>query len=584
MLELNELVDTILLSQTSCNEDFEMFLSMLILHLREHPSHWGKMKGRIYSQLGPNKLKDLNEIGLTHVMTLFLALTGISFDEVPKKMISVVENLRIEQRNTNLVWNAYAVLIIIHVREGRSIEKITPLMLQMLQDAASDEKTFFLIKNFVLNFEHIIKFSKNMHLSQWLLINTWFPKYVATCYYVDLKVAMDVILYVLDSVSNSDSWLLWESSFRQYICPSLKQLSNASKAPDVIGKIAGKLFLLVPNLGSEFFNYFNSENISAKISYQFLNLILDHYPNNFGFTPQQESVVIQSWLKICLLTSNVDEHFTNNVSKLDSFPATLKQHLTNSKNPVRAFIEYLGSDVRQHALSNDIIKLCDISFGRIDKWLTNYVTHPEDEAIIFHIYCHISLAFLHCGILLYDRNKGMSPLTKLVQVVLLPNSFLIGKAPHIFILNAVKKTWHIFFEAIVKLNIIPDTFLERTLRDMIVKYMPYFSTTESPIIKCFESDITTASVILEKLSNLYFRQPVKESDANVLKALHIVSHFMQSTTSATSMTLVLNLFRVILSFLMGDIKKNVFNVERMRGVGCDENLRLLLEKLENSLK
>lgn len=110
-LQLNEVMDSILHSPKDCNEDFEIFVGILIAHLREHPSHWGKMKGRIYSQLGPNKVKDLNETGVMHVMLLFLSLASINFEEMSKKITSFVENLPIEKRNTLYIWNIYTVFV-----------------------------------------------------------------------------------------------------------------------------------------------------------------------------------------------------------------------------------------------------------------------------------------------------------------------------------------------------------------------------------------------------------------------------------------------------------------------------------------
>ncbi|XP_018578603.1 protein MMS22-like [Anoplophora glabripennis] len=649
-LQLNEIIDSLLSSPKECNDDFEIFVGMLILHLRAHPTHWGKIKGRIYSQLGPNKVKDLNETGVTHVMVIFLSLASVNFNELSKKIISVLENLPMEKRNTHHVWNIYAIFMIRHVLEGRDLEGAAPFMLQLLRDAVNDQKTLRLVRDFIENFGHIINHSTNYQLHQWLLIDTWLPNYMAICYHSDLKAALDVLLCTLDKVSNPDSWSSWEPAFRDYVYPSMRQISTPS-APDTVGKIAGKLCLLMPNITNEAFNFFNSETIPPRISCQFLDKVLADFPNSFILTPSQELVVLQSWMKICLLTTDLYENLTLNVLKLDCFPATLKTHIGTSQDPVYAFIEYLGSDIKQHLHSNSMIKLCETCFGQIDKWLGQYLTQPDDETLVFRVYTCISLAFLHCGPLLYDRNKSTSPLTKLVQVLLLPTDFLIGKrVPHNFVLNAVKKTWHIFFEAIVKLNSDIDTFLERTLRDMVLKYMQYFSTADSPIIRCLENT-STAPILLDKISNSYFRHPVKESDANTLKVLKILSDFVQSTTSLPLMRLIINkclygLFEIVifhaqrnvalslikvltcsplypqvredfgksiitvtekhLAFntinyfqlmyvlakfipadvknLLGNIKQNVSNVERMRGVGFDKNLRTHFEKLEAAVE
>lgn len=535
--------------------------------------------------------------------------------------------------------------------DGRDLERAALLMVQMLHDAVNDQKLFHLIKDFIENFEHIINYSTNYQLHQWLLIGPWLSKYLAVCYHSDLKIALNILLSTLEKVNNADSWPVWKPAFRDCIYPSLKQIAGAPTIPDSVGKIAGKLCLLMPQVTNDAFNFFNSETMLPRVSCRFLGEVLADFPNSFILTKSQESVVLQSWVKICLSTTDLYEHLTLNVIKLDCFPATLKTHISMSRDPIYAFIEYLGSDIKQHSHSSNMIKLCEICFGQIDRWLGLYLAQPEDETMVFRIYTCISLAFLHCGSLLYDRNKSTSPLTKLVQVLLLPIDFLIGKkAPHAFVLNAVKKTWHIFFEAIVKINSDSDTFLERTLRDMILKYMQYFSTGDSPIIKCLEN-ISTAPVLLNKISSFYFKHPVKESDANILKVLKILSDFIQSTTSLLLMRLIINkclygLFEVVIfhsqrnvalsvikvvtcsplypqvkedfrnsviaitekhlafntinyfqlmyilakfipadvKHLLGNVKQHISNVERMRGVGFDKNLRTQFEKLESAVE
>lgn len=200
------------------------------------------------------------------------------------------------------------------------------------------------------------------------------------------------------------------------------------------------------------------------------------------------------------------------------------------------------------------------------------------------------------------------------------------------------------------MNTDSDMFLERSLRDMITKYMQYFSTSDSPIIKCIQNE-TTAPVALDKICNSYMRHPVKEPDANILKILKILADIAESTTSEILMRLIvtktlyglfevvifhaqrntaINVIRIITvsqtysqvrtefndvivaitekhmafntinyfqlmyilaKFIPNDVKnllprvkQQVVNVERLRGVGFDKNLRVQFEKLENVLK
>ncbi|KAJ8938592.1 hypothetical protein NQ318_020854 [Aromia moschata] len=589
--ECNDRIQNILWSLKDCTNDFDIFVSMLVFHLRNHPTHWGKMKGRIFSQLGPNKVKDLNEIGVTHVFLLLSSLSSINFEELSKKIVTIFDYLPPEKRTTSLVWTLYVVVIISHVRAGHNIEKIVPFMLQMLQDASNNQRHFHLIKEFVTDFKHVVNYSKNLHLHQWLLLNTWLSKYTATCYHSDMRASLDVLLYVLEKVSNADCWSSWESSFKEYVYPALKQLSCTTSPPDLVGKFCGKLCLLIPDIATSF-----------------LDVVLESFPGSFLLSSQQESSVVQSWFRICLLTVD-HRNLTRNVLKLDCFPLPMKSHLRNSEDPIYAFIEYLGSDVRQHSHSANINKLCELTFGQADKWLTPFLANPDDEATVFRIYTYISLAFLHCGVLLYDQEQEY--------------------------FSFDQRTWHIFFEAIVKLNDVPDMFLERVLR----RHGRQVHALLSHVGLAIKSPRCTSP------------RHAKEPDANMLKILNIISNFIQSTTSLPLMRIIVNktlvgLFEVIifhpqknqvmnlvkliassplfaqiktefntavlsvterqLAFntsnyfqlmfalakvvpneikgLLGDVKRHISSVERMRRRDSIKNLRVLFEKLEDTVK
>lgn len=109
--ELVDVVDTVLWSGKDCQYDFELFLAMLGAHLSEHPYHWGKMKGRIFSQLGPNKVKDLDDKGIFNMLLLYLALTKVSFEELVKKFVVFVEILPVDKQQSQLVWSFYAAFV-----------------------------------------------------------------------------------------------------------------------------------------------------------------------------------------------------------------------------------------------------------------------------------------------------------------------------------------------------------------------------------------------------------------------------------------------------------------------------------------
>ncbi|ENN73410.1 hypothetical protein YQE_09972, partial [Dendroctonus ponderosae] len=644
-LSIVEAIDNVMFCPKNSSEDFEMFVGILVFYLKEYPTHWGKIKGRIYSGLGPNKIKDLTETGIRHVMMLFLGLSSIYFEEIEKKMLAFLANLPKGKKYTVPVWNMYAAIVLKYVRESRSVEKLAPAISEMLQQAAASQKTFHLIKNFLENLESIINHSANMQLHQWLLFGNWLGQYQAVCYFPDLTYSLNVILRLLDKCSNADSWGCWEEFFKNTLYPNLKQLAAAANSPAVIGKIAGKLALSYNNIASEAFAYFTSETVSPKVASMFLEVVLDSYPDSLILTSQQEQILLQSWTNICFLTAEPQCELTKMIIKLDIFPPALKERLKTADDPMGSFLEYVGGN------SADCFKLTEVALVNLAKTLGQYLANPDSEQTVLGIYKYASLAFLSCGSLIYNRNKPVTILTKLVHILLFPNDFMLGKrALHNFVLSAVRKHWTVFFDAFVKLNGTSDPYLERTLRDMVIKYLPYFPSTDSPVVDCLKNE-KLSQVILEKISQSYFKLPIKESDANLLKALKIVSdvasttgslplfqrivretlyglfevvifhsqrssaiavikhitnsplfihvrpQFKQTVIEITDKNIALNtinyfqLMSCLSKFVPRDIrevletiKSHVGNVERLRGISYDRTLRLHLEKLEQSLQ
>ncbi|CAH1978934.1 unnamed protein product [Acanthoscelides obtectus] len=534
--EFFDLAEKILSNPKDCDESFEIFIGMLVCHLRNNPLHWGKMKGRIYSQLGPNKIKEMNEIGFVHIMLLFICLSSVQYAESQKKILTFMQFYP-PDRYLTVVWNVYTAFILTQVKEGHDIGETHLPCLQMLrQSVCSNQKHFHLVKDFLVNFEHILSLSKSMHLKQWLLFDFWLEKYFQSCYYADLKLGLDVILTTVQKVGTPDSWPYWEPTFKTHIYPMLMSLANLKNPPSIVGTIAGKIALLAPQMSKDIIEFFNSDSLTTVISLPFLRVVLN---NNFLLTSHQEILVIQSWFKICLLTLESTDDLTANVLRLDLLPKLLKTHLENTDDPVRGLIEYLGRELNLKTESANIHKLCDMTFGHASNWLHHFLTEPENEALVFRIYTYMSLAFHYCGTLLYQKSKSTCPAVRLLQTLYFPNSFLVGnKAPHPFILNAIKKSWGLLFEALATLNTDSDSFIDRTLKDMIVKYMPYFSTSDSPIISCLEKEKPCSSVILEKMYLCYMKHPVKEADDNILKVLRILSNIILSSTSFSLLQLI----------------------------------------------
>lgn len=111
MIKTLSLIESTEKSQTPFKDDFHCFVKILFHYLKNHPEQWSKVKGRIYSQLGPNKLKDLTEVGICHVLTLYLALSSLYSQEVEKKILVFLECLPKTIKHTQVIWGMYIAVV-----------------------------------------------------------------------------------------------------------------------------------------------------------------------------------------------------------------------------------------------------------------------------------------------------------------------------------------------------------------------------------------------------------------------------------------------------------------------------------------
>lgn len=90
---------------------FEYFVGMLAKHLSRHPSHWSKLKGRIYCRVPVHKINSLNEYGLRQIYVMFIALAPVDFEELTGRISSMLENLSPERRQCVTVCDLHCALV-----------------------------------------------------------------------------------------------------------------------------------------------------------------------------------------------------------------------------------------------------------------------------------------------------------------------------------------------------------------------------------------------------------------------------------------------------------------------------------------
>lgn len=119
---------------------------------------------------------------------------------------------------------------------------------------------------------------------------------------------------------------------------------------------------------------------------------------------------------------------------------------------------------------------------------------------------------------------------RLVNAFLLPMEVQMGRTPHPFVVGAVHRTWHRFMQGIYSLDPHGDAFLERTLKSLVVSYLPHFGLADNPILKCLDHD-GLAAFVLDKIALAFLGKSTKANDNGVAKALQTLQVAAHSTSS-----------------------------------------------------
>ncbi|XP_071455800.1 protein MMS22-like [Hetaerina americana] len=229
-----------------CNFDsfflFMKFLGIYLMRCRAEESslednesgvfrQWQQIRGRIYSKLGPAKVKGLSQCGLYRFISLFLMLS-ITADvkEVGKKMLEMLGMLQSwdpsgrDFPKRELVWQAYICLICLHVENDTDIAQVsTPLMAEVQAacyelaklsnsnsssssldswkiDTHNSEGFRKLLSLFTEGLNEIMELSPRMGLSEFSLIGPWLPQWLSACSLSAARRLMDTLLAVVDKL------------------------------------------------------------------------------------------------------------------------------------------------------------------------------------------------------------------------------------------------------------------------------------------------------------------------------------------------------------------------------------------------
>lgn len=396
-----------------------------------------------------------------------------------------------------------------------------------------------------------MKASSNYTLGQFLFLDSWIKKYLQHANVADVDELLKVLINIVNQVYNSDAWSEWDPVFQIHIFPSLKTLAATSNASPHVGELAAALCKLSPELCNQGMAYFTDDPVDPAVSASFVLTILQNQ-----LVISQENFIIRAWLRCCLLSTDCNLELTKRVLTIHPSFNVLKNKLVMSSNALYDVLELLAKEPNK-SIKENVLKLLLDNLTNVDAWVKIYIKEPRGEALTVHIYTCVAVLVYNFAPFLYNKTKSSCLLSRIISTFLLPVETLMGRSPHNCVLHSVQKTWHLFFKGICSLNWNDDVFLERTLRDLVLCYVPHFPTdNNSPLLKCFD-DETIATMIIHKTANGFLNQSSKTTKPHSVKVLRFFDNFLAHCSSLAIMKFIAHTTLVVfLEFLLLNLHCN----------------------------
>jgi len=474
-----------------------------------------KIFGRIYTKFPPNKLHQLNEMGIHNFMRLLISLSiSTNLNDVGQKITDTMLQFPMEKLNhqTQIMKGHMVMLILFSENRINICNYLTKIMNQvnsMLQKTnsatsilkiLSESLSLILLKNLDEN-EEILENGED------LLIDSWIIKYFQNSVPAEqdrLYESLNKIikkLYELQSnpIVMTKLTALKEKLFN-ILLPYIKQVFGKIESVWLPEMVANLCLLtsssasngVIPNFGTLFKTFIDTNSTNLEQGMKFLAIIMKNCNNKEKL---DAVLIIQNWIKYSVLLSgnNSDlKELTSQIVSMKEFKflcetSTIKaEEFLNSKERLCSFVSDIG---RKYSTSSNqqkyqLIEKVHEYFSTFEKWSLPYLQQQQQSAnqkpapnvlvdeSIMRIYSFIAITFLHCSELIYVRSKSSCFFNVAVAHFILPSTLMIGQNPTRAVIVSMHRIWPLLIEGVSRLNYKCDQHVTKVFNDLIVKWAP----------------------------------------------------------------------------------------------------------------
>uniref|UniRef100_A0A8D9AVP1 Protein MMS22-like n=1 Tax=Cacopsylla melanoneura TaxID=428564 RepID=A0A8D9AVP1_9HEMI len=558
---------------------YTLFLRILGMYLMKYNHEqrlWNQIKGRMYSKFSQSKLSTLTEQGIQHVSNLFILLFYIKGNQELVKIqtfLNIILTMKdISPTTREIVLRTNLTFILINIRNNVSLDArlLSPIMNILNENCDHPNKSNYeqVIKLYLLTVNDVFKESEDLTLGQNLLLGHWMSKILS-----NTKVSSNVmnIFYNLLSLVLSklrqyqpierDSQMgMYFSCILEHVLPHLRTDFNFNiDTMETMTEFLSELTLFTlsggVNYKSETFQILNmlivNTNVNFELKMNYVKcLISNEDMHSFSLTtfiPNIEIIITQCYLLSLIVSEHtindsmgkyVEAHclqrFRQNYAASlssqyvqeqvlnSSNEETLKQFLRDI-NLINASITGTEARTQFHNEVNSLFSIEDTLKHVVVTYDKN--NSATGKTIITNVFTCVAIIVDYIGGILYKKSKPNTQLQCYIDTLLLQFQVrnidfkLSGNTTH-----ALRVSFHIYVNALIKLEPVHDNYIARVIKELIQIYLPRLINKiqyETPFSfnRSFNEVESKDMFLLDMIINLFLRKKCKVSDKNSQECL-----------------------------------------------------------------
>ncbi|XP_064489097.1 protein MMS22-like isoform X2 [Ornithodoros turicata] len=530
---------------SASDTSFDLYLTLLVRCLSKcfesgATNTWKQLRGRFYIKFPKRRMQELTEAGLQNFSLLFLVLAiSAELDDVITKMfelLSLLPHATSASKMSVVLKAMFAALLCLQERNvGMRLlaEKVVKWFfshclgkVEERSDAVLLQQRSTLIPVYMEGIVDILDSSCDFKLSEHILIAPQLKQLLEQGTHSEQSILLRGIQEGIEKVRMAVKTRKDASSFQQNcMTEDQRKLSTAmySSVLPFIHKAAMGTSATLPQAAvvdtaaavtllamympshlcipikasfSSLFEYFGcSPHVNPRVSSRFLCMLLteEHVMEHLSrAVANVETQLIRAWLRCAMLIPPPCDHTMqlsriilklNEVSRitLGTIPLVKGDH----EEHLMAFfqcLEEVTSIVGDTSNLGTKSNMAEELQGYLQTFMINILALLKTEAqssLLLHVYKTCGMLCRHCSTLLYTRGKPGCVLPELLNVLLTPGSSKrpLAQAQTL----AIKQSLPMFLHGLLLLDVKLDSYLQRTFKELITYYLPFFALAQNPL-------------------------------------------------------------------------------------------------------